>query len=459
MKILPEGFKWGAASAAYQVEGAMLEDGKSLSIWDAYCMRPATIKRGETGQVSCDHYHRYKEDVRLMKEIGLGAYRFSTSWPRVLPDGTGQINDRGLDFYDRLVDELLAGDIQPFLTLFHWDMPLCLYERGGWKNPDSASWFAEYACAVSGKLGDRVKHWITFNEMAMFVKLGYMDGVHAPGERLGTVECLRMIKNLLLAHGRGVSALRATLSGDASIGFAHCGCVNAPIDDAPAHVEAARKSMFHVPNACGYHPVYSNTLFLDPVFLGKYDEQTLAYFGDHLPAVSDDEMKMISQPVDFLGLNYYMGFHIKADADGNPVEATTNADEGCTNFRWPVRPAGLYWGCKFLHERYRAPILVTENGMSSADWVALDGKVHDPNRIDFLRRYLGELAKAGRDGVPLLGYFHWSVMDNFEWSEGYGERFGLIHVDFKTHKRTLKDSALWYKKVIETNGKSLGEQR
>jgi len=450
-------FIWGAASASYQIEGAKLEDGKSLSVWDAYCMREGAIKKGENADIACDHYHRYKEDVQLMKQIGLQAYRFSTSWPRILPDGTGKINEKGLDFYDKLVDELLANDIEPFLTLFHWDIPLCLYEKGSWKNPDSANWFAEYAKVVGEKLGDRVKNWMTFNEMAMFVKLGYIDAVHAPGEKLSIYETLRMIKNLLVAHGKGTTVLRSILSDDSKIGFAHCGCINSPIDDSPANIEATRKSMFDVPNACGYHPVYSNTLYLDPIFLGKYDPQTLEYFGDDLPKITDEEMKEISQPVDFLGLNYYSGFNIKADENGCPVEAEIDFDEGFTNFKWPVRPEGLYWGSKFLYERYNSPILVTENGMSSADWVALDGKVHDHGRIDFLRRYLKEFGRAGQEGIPLMGYMQWSIMDNFEWAEGYAERFGLIHIDFKTQKRTLKDSAFWYKEVIESNGNNLGQ--
>jgi len=443
-------FIFGAASASYQIEGAIKEDGKSLSIWDTYCMREGTIKKGHNGDIACDHYHRYKEDVQLMKQIDLQAYRFSTSWPRILPNGTGAINEKGLDFYDRLVDELLTNDIEPFLTLFHWDLPLCLYEKGGWKNPDSADWFAEYASVVGTKLGDRVKNWMTFNEMAMFVRLGYLEAVHAPGEKNSTFECLRMIKNLLLAHGKGTSALRSVLQKDAKIGFAHCGAINFPEDDSPANVAAARKSMFDVPNACGYHPVFSNTLYLDPIFLGKYDPQTLDYFGDDLPKINDEEMKIISQPIDFLGLNYYSGFMIKADEQGNPIEAESKEDEGYTNFDWPVRPKGLYWGSKFLYERYKSPILVTENGMSSADWVALDGKVHDHERIDFLRRYLEEFSKAGQDGVPLMGYMQWSIMDNFEWSEGFGQRFGLIHIDYKTQKRTLKDSALWYKEIIKS---------
>jgi len=451
MKFSKE-FIWGAASASHQIEGAVLEDGKSLSVWDVYNRREGTIKNGDTADVACDHYHRYKEDVQLMKQIGLQAYRFSTAWPRILPNGTGAVNEKGLDFYDRLVDELLMNGIQPFLTLFHWDIPFCLYEKGSWKNPDSADWFAEYATVVAEKLGDRVNHWMTFNEMAMFVKLGYLDGVHAPGEKMSTFECLRMIKNLLLAHGKGTLALRSVLSADAKIGFAHCGAINSPSDDSPANVEAARKSMFDVPNACSYPPAYSNTLYLDPIFLGKYDPQTVEYFGDDLPAITGEEMKIISQPIDFMGLNYYLGCRIQADENGDPVEAEAEESEGFTHFEWPVRPEGLYWGAKFLYERYHSPILVTENGMSSTDWVAVDGKVHDPARIDFLTRYLEEFSRAGQDGIPLMGYMQWSIMDNFEWAEGYNHRFGLIHIDYKTQKRTLKDSALWYKGIIEASG-------
>lgn len=448
-------FIWGAASCALQIEGSIQEDGKTFSVWDVFSMREGVIKNRDKDNVACDHYHRYKEDVQLMKQIGLQGYRFSTSWPRVLPNGTGTINKKGLDFYDKLVDELLANNIEPFLTLFHWDTPFCLHEKGGWQNPDSANWFAEYAKIMGEKLGDRVKNWMTFNEMAMHVRLGYYDGVHAPGEKLSTYECLRIIKNLLLAHGKGTSALRSVLKSDAQIGLAHCGSINFPADESSANIAATRKSMFELPDPFGYPSIYSNSLYLDPVFLGKYDQNTLDYFGEDLPKISDEEMKSISQPIDFLGLNYYLGFKVEADENGNPVEAENKEDEGYTCFDWPLRPDGLHWGSKLLYERYNIPILITENGLASSDWVGLDGKVHDQGRIDFLNRYLNSLSKAGKDGVPLLGYMQWAVMDVVEWEQGFGKRFGLIYVDHKTQKRTLKDSALWYKKVITSNGENL----
>jgi len=447
-------FLWGAATAAYQIEGAANEDGRGPSIWDTFSHTSGKIKNGDTGDVACDHYHCYKEDVALMAELGLQAYRFSISWPRVLPEGTGSPNEKGLDFYDRLVDELLAKNIQPCATLFHWDLPQVLHDKGGWRNPDIAGHFGAYAELMGRRLGDRVPCWMTFNEMCVVINCGHVpSGNHAPGEKLDRTGALEVLKGLLLSHGRGVQALRAVLPKTAQIGLAHCGVVNFPTSDSAEDIEATRKSMFAVPDDGG-SDLHSAALYLDPVFFGKYTEETLQYFGTGMPPVSAAEMETISQPIDFLGLNVYRGRCVGAGANGEP-ETRPLEPAGYTHFNWPITPDVLYWGVKLMHERYGKPIMITENGMSNDDTLNADGKVHDVERIEFLTSYLRALRRAADDGVPVLGYMQWSLMDNFEWAEGYSQRFGLIHIDYETQQRTLKDSALWYRDVIESNGDHL----
>ncbi len=447
----PEGFVWGAAAASYQIEGAWSADGKGASVWDMFVRKGGTVLRDETGDAACDHYHRYAEDVALMKEIGLKGYRLSISWPRVLPEGVGKVNAKGLEFYDKLVDELLAAGVQPFVTLFHWDYPYSLYCRGSWLNRQSPDWFAEYAGAVAGKLSDRVKHWMTLNEPSVFVGLGYESGRHAPGDKLGRKEILRITHHVQMAHGRGVQAVRAAAKSEPQIGFAPAAGPRLPASESQRDVDAARRAMFAVPE----FDVWSAAWWLDPIFLGTWPEDGLASFGDLLPAGFEKDLAVIHQPLDFFGVNIYRGRRGRTNAQGEwePVPGPTG--EPLTRFNWTLTPEALYWGPKLFYERYGKPVYVTENGMSGTDWVALDGAVHDPQRIDFLRRYLREFRRAGADGVPIKGYFQWSIMDNFEWAEGFRERFGLIHVDYATQKRTLKDSARWYKEVIAANGANL----
>ena len=447
-------FLWGAATAAYQIEGAANEDGRGPSIWDTFSHTPGNIKNGDTGDVACNHYHHYKEDVALMAEIGLQAYRFSISWPRVLPEGTGAANEKGLDFYDRLVDELLAKNIQPCATLFHWDMPQALYDRGSWRNPDIAEYFAEYAGLMARRLGDRIPCWMTFNEMCVVINCGHVpNSFHAPGEELDRTGALKVLKGMLLSHGRGVEALRAALPKTAQIGLAHCGVMNFPASDSAEDVEATRQSMFGVPDDNG-SDLHSAGIYLDPVFFGKYTDDVLTYFGEDVPPLSPEEGTLISQPIDFLGINLYWGRCVGAGADGKP-ETRPHEPLGYTDFDWPITPEALYWSVTLMHERYGVPIMITENGMSNDDRVDANGKVHDKERIEFLSSYLRELRRAADEGVPLLGYMQWSLMDNFEWAEGCSQRFGLIHIDYETQKRTPKDSALWYKGVIESNGENL----
>ena len=444
-------FVWGAAAASYQIEGAAHEDGKGLSVWDVFCKKEGTIWGGQSGDTACDHYNRYKDDVALMKEISLGAYRLSISWPRVIPHGTGAVNQKGVEFYDKLIDELLAAGIVPYVTLFHWDYPDGLYRRGGWLNQDSSDWFAAYVKVVVEKLGDRVKHWITINEPQCFIGLALQDGIHAPGDKLTVAEVLTAGHNALLAHGKAVQAIRAHSKTECRVGLAPVGVVSVPATNRPEDVEAARQATFSVT----HKNYWNNTWWTEPVFSGRYPEDGLKLFGSDAPSVADGDMKTICQPLDFFGVNIYIGLPVRAGKEGQPENVPLPVGYAMTAFRLPVTPDVLYWGPKFFWERYRLPIFITESGMSNVDWVSLDGKVHDPQRIDFLNRHLLELQKAAGDGVDIGGYFQWSILDNFEWAEGYKERFGLVYVDYPTQKRILKDSAYWYKDVIASNGATL----
>ncbi len=455
--VFPEKFVWGAAAASYQIEGAAFEDGKGLSVWDMMCRQPGRIWEGQTGSVACDHYHRYKTDVALMKEIGLQAYRLSVSWPRVIPNGIGAINPKGLEFYEKLIDELLAAGIEPWVTLFHWDFPYELYCSGGWLNRSSPDWFAEYTQVVVDRLSDRVSRWMTMNEPQCFIGLGLQQGRHAPGDRLGRHEVLRAAHHTLLAHGKAVQVIRANAKKPATIGWAPVGVATIPLSNSVEDIEAARTEMFSireenaVANPWDRTDVWSNTWFADPVIFGKYPEDGLRVFGKAVPAFTDAEMKTISEPVDFYGTNIYNAPLFRAGPGGRAEKVPRPDGFPLTAMKWGVTPECLYWGAKFLHERYKLPIVITENGMSCNDWVSEDGACHDPQRIDFLSRYLRELGRAISDGVDVRGYFVWSIMDNFEWAEGTKERFGIIHVDYTTQTRILKDSAHWYREVIQTH--------
>ncbi|MBN1668290.1 MAG: beta-glucosidase [Anaerolineales bacterium] len=445
----PKDFLWGAATAAYQIEGAAFEDGKGLSVWDVFCRKEGAVWHQNTGDVACDHYHRYIEDVALMRRIGLQAYRFSISWPRVLPQGTGPVNPAGLDFYDRLVDELLAAEIQPFATLFHWDYPYELYRRGGWQNPDSPDWFAEYTRVVVERLGDRVRHWMTLNEPSVFVGIGHHEDEHAPGIQLSFPEVLQVVHHVLLAHGKSVQAIRAASRLESQVGLAPSAFGNVPMTPSPQDIEAARQVTFGFHGEHVWHPSW----WLDPIFLGHYPEDGLAHFGKAGPQIKAGDLETISQPVDFFAFNLYFGHHVRRKTDGG-IEVIQHRDPNYprTTMEWDVIPEALYWQTRFFYERYQKPIYITENGLANMDWVHLDGQVHDPQRIDFVSRYLQQLQRASDEGIPVQGYFHWSLLDNFEWARGYKERFGLIYVDFSSQQRILKDSAFWYQRVIESNG-------
>jgi beta-glucosidase len=438
-------FIWGAASASYQVEGAALEDGKGLSVWDMFCKKSGVIWGDHNGDIACDHYHRYLEDVALMKEIGLRAYRFSISWPRIIPEGTGKVNQKGVDFYSRLVDELLRADIVPFVTLFHWDYPYDLFCRGGWLNPYSSDWFADYTSAVVDALSDRVTNWFTLNEPSVFIELGHHYGNHAPGQKYSFREILRVTHNVLLGHGKSVMAIRARSKRPCKVGYVPVGNVMIPASDSQADIDAARQATFSVH---ANDSVWNNTWFSDPVFFGHYPEDGLKLYRDNLPSIGDNDMATIGQSIDFYAFNNYTSRMVRAGANGTPELVPHPVGKPITAMTWSVIPEGLYWGSKFFWERYQKPIYITENGMASMDWISLDGKVHDPQRIDYMTRYLQSLQCAVDEGVQVNGYFYWSITDNFEWAEGYKQRFGLIFVDYPTQKRVMKDSAYWYQSII-----------
>lgn len=453
-KAFPKQFVWGAATAAYQIEGGAREDGRGPSVWDMLCQKEGAIDGGASGDVASDHYHRMTEDVAWLAALGLGAYRFSIAWPRVLPEGTGAINQRGLDFYDRLVDALLEVGIKPYATLFHWDLPLALYHRGGWLNRDSASWFGDYAGIVAAKLGDRVSHWITLNEPQVFVGHGHYDGRHAPGLKYSLSEMLLCAHHALLAHGRGVQALRSRSPQPCRIGFAPMGFPKMPASNSEADLAATREVMFSVQQPNHWNLVW----WADPVLKGEYPESGLRVFGGHAPKYTAEDMKLISEPTEFLGLNIYQGARIAAGSQG-PEVVPNPPGFPLTAFNWPMTPEALYWGPRWAFERYGKPIFITENGLSCRDWPSLDGRVHDAQRIDFISRQLRQLHRAIDEGTPVEGYFHWSALDNFEWADGYKERFGLIHVDYPTGQRTAKDSYFWYRRVIESGGAAaLGDE-
>ncbi len=451
----PTDFVWGAAAASYQVEGAWDKGGKGLSVWDMFTRQPGKIWEGHTGDVACDHHRLYRQDVSLMKQIGLNAYRLSVSWPRVLPDGVGTASKAGLDFYDKLVDELLEAGIDPWVTLFHWDYPYALFLRGGWLNPESPKWFADYTKLVIDRISDRVAHWITLNEPQCFLGMGHLSGDHAPGLTLGLAEALLAGHHTLMAHGRAVEVIRTHAKLKPLIGWAPVTSGFYPKTRSPADIDAARKRTVAV---SGGH-FWNNTWWGDPPLLGHYPEEGLRAYGKAVPKFKQSDFTIIKQPLDFYGCNIYTGTMIEAGGDGQPRAVEFPPGHPQTQFLWKVAPEGIYWGPKFLSERYKLPIIITENGVSCHDWVAVDGRVHDHSRIDFLTRYLRQIGNAIADGIDIRGYFHWAIMDNFEWAEGYKHRFGLIHVDYQTQKRTLKESAHWYGRVIRSGGAALTETK
>jgi beta-glucosidase len=429
---LPVGFEFGTSTAAYQIEGAVDEDGRGRSIWDTFTAEPDRIKDGSTGAVACDHYHRYREDVALMARLGVDGYRFSIAWPRVQPDGTGPANQAGLDFYDRLVDELLRHGIRPMATLYHWDLPQALESApdgaGGWLARETAECFAEYAAVVGERLADRVAHWIPVNEPNSLTMLGYATGMHAPGKAL-LFDCLPAVHHVNLAHGLAAQALRAV--GATSVGTANNHAPMWPASEDQADREAA-----------AFFDAIWNGLFADPMLLGRYPEG----WAEAMPGPVADDLATICQPLDFYGVNYYNPLLIGA-ADGDlPFEQRELTGYPTTDFGWPVVPEGLTEVLLMLRERYPAipPIQITENGCSYA-------MLDDQPRIDYLDAHLHAVSNAVQAGVDVRGYYCWSLLDNFEWAEGYTQRFGLVHVDYEPLERTPRPSFEWYAALVRAN--------
>ena len=439
MPPFPSGFLWGVATAAYQIEGAVAEDGRHASTWDTFCRKPGAIRDGHTGDVAADHYHRWPEDVALMADLGITAYRFSIGWPRVQPGGTGPANPAGLDFYDRLTDALLAAGIMPVPTLYHWDLPQPLEDEGGWLNRDVARRFADYAGLAAGRLADRIGMWITLNEPFVVTAFGYALGIHAPGKAL-MLDALPTAHHQLLGHGLATAALRA--AGAREVLITNNYSPAWPASDSEADVAAAR--------ACD---ALQNRMFTDPVLAGRYPD--LGAFGigpDGLSCVRDGDLAAISAPVDGLGVNYYMPTRLSA-LPGSPLPFQLEPIPGypVTAFGWPVIPAGLTETLTTLRERYGSalpPVYVTENGCSQADVVAADGTVDDRGRIGYLNGHIRAVHAAIGAGVDVRGYFEWTFTDNFEWSEGYRQRFGLVYTDFETQRRIPKASFAWYRDLI-----------
>ena len=436
----PDGFLWGAATASYQIEGSPLADGAGASIWHRFSHTPGTTHNGDTGDVACDHYRRWQEDVALMREMGLKAYRFSISWPRVLPEGKGAVNPAGLDFYDRLVDALLEAGIEPMITLYHWDLPGALQDLGGWANREIVNWFGDYTQVMAQRLGDRVRLWATLNEPWVFTFLGYVQGYHAPGMR-DLWAGLRAVHHALLAHGEAVARMRAILPEQVRVGIVLNLAPQHPATDSEEDKAAAER--VHAMN---------NALFVEPLVKGTYPALAEQMVGFAWPKIQSGDMERIAQPIDFIGVNYYSRGIVK-HAEHGYLQAEGVGNEGAqyTDMGWEVYPDGLYEILQWVHsEAPQLSLYVTENGAAFRDELQ-DGRVADGQRLEYLRQHFTQAHRAIQDGVPLKGYFVWSLMDNFEWAYGYSKRFGIVYVDYATQRRIWKDSARWYQQVIAAN--------
>ncbi|MBI3175785.1 MAG: beta-glucosidase [Chloroflexi bacterium] len=442
MLSFPKDFIWGVAASAYQIEGAWNEDGRGTSIWDTFSHIPGKVLNNENGDVAADHYHRWKEDVALMSELGVKAYRFSTAWPRILPEGVERVNPKGLDFYDRLVDELLRRGIEPYICLFHWDLPQPLQDQGGWTNRETASHFAEYARVTAERLGDRVKTWFTHNEPWVAAFVGHLFGEHAPGQKdLGAA--IKAMHHLLLSHGLAAEAIRAAVKGPVQIGITLNLNPVHPATNSKKDREAAERV-----------DLFMNRIVLDPLLKGTTPIQDSA-LTKILTArlIQDGDLQKIRQ-LDLLGVNYYSRTVMKHSnslpvVNAEQVHPVGNEYSGM----WEIYPEGMHETLKMVWEYHpTCELMVTENGIPVPDGVDFDGRVRDERRIRYLRDHIAQVHRAIEDGIPVKGYFHWSLLDNFEWALGYGQRFGLVHVDWKTQKRITKDSGRWFAKVIQENG-------
>jgi beta-glucosidase len=442
----PENFVWGAASSSFQIEGAFDEEGKGLSTWDVFTRRPGKILNDDTGDIACDHYHLYKEDVALMKELGLKSYRFSISWPRIFPEGEGSVNKQGLDFYDRLIDELLAKDIMPFVTLFHWDLPQALEVKyGGWRNKKVSRLFADYTAVVAKKYSDRVKYFSTVNEIDCYTLVAhkmYGGEKHAPGKAEPDKVVNQIVHNALLGHGLSCQALRANCPSDVKVGIVDNSRFPMPVYETKENIDAAKKAFISL-----------NSQILMPLMTGKYSDLFLKREKDNVPDFTESEMKIISSPLDFIGYNYYQSPMVRASDNEAGYEILT-VPQGYpkTCMGWAITPLGIYYGLKFHKEFFgNLPVYIAENGCSSRDIELPNGEIIDIERIEFLRQHLMMVNLALKEGVDVRGYFVWTLMDNFEWSYGYTERFGIVRVNYTDMKRTVKSSGHYYKEVMKGN--------
>ena len=440
----PNGFLWGSATASYQVEGAVHMDGRGPSIWDTFSHTPGKTHDGDTGDVADDHYHLYKEDIGLMQALGLTCYRFSIAWPRILPTGTGTRNPKGFDFYDRMLDVLLEAKIAPYCTLYHWDLPQALEDKGGWQNRDTAKAFADYAGIVAEHLSDRVQHFMTMNELRSFVEAGYGSGVHAPGLTLDKKGLAQVAHHAVLGHGMAVEAIRAKAKPGTKVGFADNVTATVPVIETPEHIEASARAMRE-----------QDAMFGTVIHEGKYTEAYLKRLGAAAPKFTPEELKTISSPIDFMGINVYQPSYVRADgsAEGYAMVKPPTSYPHMLSPWLTVGPEALYWAPRQVQQLWKIQELyITENGCSSADELTADGHVLDTDRVMYLRNYMTQLHRAVSEGLPVKGYFLWSLLDNYEWADGYEKRFGITYVDFKTQKRTPKLSSAYYKEVIRRNG-------
>lgn len=443
--VFPKDFIWGAASSAYQIEGHSTADGGGLSIWDTFSHTPGKIAYDDNGDVACDSYHRYAEDISFLKEMGAKAYRFSTSWARIDPNADGRWNEAGLAYYDKIVDLCLGSGITPYMTLYHWELPQAAEDRGGWRVRQTCYDFARFAGMMAAHFKGRVKHYFTLNEPQCTVSLGHETGVHAPGMKLDIAGQFGVLVNQLIAHGLAQQAIKASDPG-AIVGIASTGRLCYPESESPADIDAARAATFDVSDDDW---TFTHHWLLDPICLGRFPEKPGTKLDALAKAVPAADLEIIHTVPDILGYNIYNGHAVRAAETGFEY-VSRHPGFPRTAMKWPVTPEVLDWGIRFLQERYGLPGYITENGLSCSDRIYLDGKVHDLERIDFLTRYLCALRRAMEHGADIRGYFQWALTDNFEWSNGYGERFGLIFVDYPTGQRIPKDSFCWYKEVIRT---------
>jgi beta-glucosidase len=441
--LFPRDFLWGSATASYQVEGAVNEDGRGATVWDTFSHTPGKVAHGDTGDVADDFYHRYPQDIQLMQQLGIKGFRFSIAWSRIFPSGKGRPNQPGIDFYNRLVDALLKAGIEPFCTLYHWDLPQALQDAGGWENRDTAHAFAEYAGFMAGRLSDRVSHFMTMNEIRSFVELGYGNGIHAPGLKLDAKRLAQLNHFACLGHGLAVQAVRAHAKPGTLVGIADNVEATTPVLETPEHIEAARRAMRE-----------ENASFLTVIEEGRYTDLYLKRLGANTPTFTAEELATIKSPMDFVGINVYQPTYVRADdsAQGYRIVPMPASYPHMASTWLDVGPEALYWAPRLVAEIWKVrSIYITENGCSATDTLAENGQVYDTDRVMFLRNYLTQLHRGVAEGIPVKGYFVWSLLDNYEWADGYEKRFGIVYVDFATQKRTPKLSARFFSQVIKDN--------